>query len=303
VEASRTPERAIHEAFDFAVIDAEGNLLRAMGGIPMKVLPPDIPPKPKLVPVRRIEDKIYAAFLEPIESKSGSAVGLVSVFEDVTDDQRLLRQSAIFNGVISGLLWIMTLALSVGYLKQVRRKSSISCTQIPFLDEGETVEFKSALRWDYAKQQPNKDVERAIAKTVVGFLNSARGGTLVVGMSDTKEVLGLDADYSSFRSAKPDRDGFEQMLHQILINAVGESRCVKGIKTRFCSLYGKEVCVIDVAPSSEPVFLKGEGSSQLYVRVGNSTRAFGVQEALDFARDRWGGLALWKPRARQAAAT
>jgi hypothetical protein len=170
------------------------------------------------------------------------------------------------------------------------------------LDEGETVEFKSSLRWDYAKQQPSKDVERAIAKTVVGFLNSAQGGTLVVGMSDAKEVLGLDADYSSFGNVKRDRDGFEQVLHQILINAVGESQCVKAIKTRFCSFNGKELCVIEIAPSSEPVYLKGEGSTQLYVRVGNSTRAFGVQEALDFARDRWGGFALWRPRAGHSPA-
>jgi hypothetical protein len=47
----------------------------------------------------------------------------------------------------------------------------------------------------------------------------------------------------------------------------------------------------------------GNCGTQFYVRVGNSTRAFGVQEALDFARDRWGGLVLQKPRAGHAAAT
>lgn len=302
-EATHTPERAIHEAFDFAVIDAEGNLLRAIGGIPLKASPPTIPSKPMLVPARQIEDKTYAAYLEPITSKSGSAVGLISVFEDVTDDQHLLGKSALFNGAVSAFLWIMTLALSVGYLKQIRPRTSITCAQIPFLDEGDTVEFKSALRWDYDKRQPSKEIERAIAKTVVGFLNSAHGGTLVVGMSDTKEILGLDADYSTFTRVKRDRDGFEQMLDQILINAVGESRCVKGIRARFCSLQGKELCVIDVSPSSEPVFIKGEGGTQFYVRVGNSTRAFGVEEALDFARDRWGGLLLRRPRAGHAAAT
>jgi len=223
-DASHTQERAIHEAFDFAVIASKGNLLRAIGGIPLKASPPAIPPKSVLVPVRRIEDKIYAAFLEPIENKSGSGVGLISVFDDVTDDQRLLRQSAIFNAAVAGFLWIITIALSVRYLKQLRRRSPISCAEIPSLDEGEMVEFKSSLRWDYRKQQPSRDIERAIAKSVVGFLNSTHGGTLIVGISDEKEVLGLDADYSSFKRAKPDRDGFELTLHQILINAVGESR-------------------------------------------------------------------------------
>jgi hypothetical protein len=297
-DALGTPERAIDEPFDYAVLGENGVLLRAMGGIPLKTSPPDIPQQATLVPLNRIENKLYAAFHEPLVSKAG-AVGLISVFEDVTDDQHFLRQSAIFNGAVAILLWVVTVAFAAAYLRRVR-PSAISCAQIPFLDEGETVEFKSSLRWDYVMQKTNPDVERAVVKTVVGFLNSENGGTLVVGLSDAKEVLGLQADYVSFKSAKPDRDGFEQVLHQALIKSIGESRCTRYVKPRFCSLHGKELCVIAVAPSNEPVFLEKE--DQLYVRVGNSTRPFGVQEALDYARDRWGGLALVRPHARRTAA-
>jgi hypothetical protein len=117
-----------------------------------------------------------------------------------------------------------------------------------------------------------------------------------------KEVLGLQADYASFKSGKPDRDGFELKLSDILIATVGERGCARWVKTRFCSLKGKELCVITVAPSSEPVFLKEEAGEQLYVRVGNSTRSFGVQEALAYARDRWGGLVLPRLHARRPTA-
>jgi hypothetical protein len=41
-------------------------------------------------------------------------------------------------------------------------------------------------------------------------------------MSDSKEILGLQPDYSSFKSVKPDRDGFEQTLLQIVITAIGD---------------------------------------------------------------------------------
>jgi predicted HTH transcriptional regulator len=160
------------------------------------------------------------------------------------------------------------------------------------LDESETVEFKSSLRWDYVQQKPSKELERAIVKAAVGFMNSENGGTLIIGMSDSKEVLGLQPDYTSFKSVKPDRDGFEQAFRQILIAAIGERRCVRWVKTSFCTLLGKELCVVTVAPSSEPVFLEGEAGGQLFVRVGNSTRPFDAKEALAYARDRWGGLAM-----------
>ena len=292
-DALRTQERTIDEAFDYAVLDANGVLLRAIGGIPLKASPPAIPQQATLVPVNRIQDKMYVALLDPLVSKSRDAVGLISVFEDVTDDQHLLRQSAIFNGAVVILLWLATVAFAAAYLRRTR-PSAISCSQIPFLDEGETVEFKSSLRWDYVKQKANPDLERVVVKTIVGFLNSENGGTLIIGMSDGKQVLGLEADYASFKTTKPDRDGFELRLHSMLISAIGESRCTRYIKPHFCSLHGKELCIITVAPASEPVFLEQE--DQLYVRVGNSTRPFGVQEALDYSRDRW---PLVRPHSRR----
>ena len=290
-DALGTPERAIDEAFDFAIIDNNGILRRAIGGIPLRTSSPVIPVTPTLAPIRQTEGEMYAVFLDPVVSKSGSKVGLISVFEDVTSDERVLQGSARFNAIVSVLLWIITVAFSITYLKRVR-PSAISCAQIPFLDESETVEFKSSLRWDYVQQKPSKELERAIVKAVVGFMNSENGGTLIIGMSDSKEVLGLQPDYTSFKSVKPDRDGFEQAFRQILIAAIGERRCVRWVKTSFCTLLGKELCVVTVAPSSEPVFLEGEAGGQLFVRVGNSTRPFDAKEALAYARDRWGGLAM-----------
>jgi predicted HTH transcriptional regulator len=150
---------------------------------------------------------------------------------------------------------------------------------------------------------PNKEVERAIVKTVVGFLNAEKGGTLIIGISDTKEVLGLQPDYSSLKRSDregPDRDRFEQSFHQILINSIGESRCARWVKAHFCSLNGKDVCVVTVAPSSEPVFPEEDSDGPLYVRVGNSTRPFGPQETLVYARNRWGGgLALPRSHLRR----
>jgi hypothetical protein len=83
--------------------------------------------------------------IDPIVSKSGQKVGVIKVFEDVTDEQKVLHQSAIFNVVVTAILWSITVALAAAYLRRAR-VAEISCAQIPFLEESDTVEFKSSLR-------------------------------------------------------------------------------------------------------------------------------------------------------------
>jgi hypothetical protein len=295
--ASRTPERKIDASFDYAIIDNNGTLLWATGGIPLKTLQPAMPAKPTFGPTRQINGEMYDVFLDPVVDRSGSQVGLITVLVDVTSDLRVLHGSAVFNTIVCALLWAFTIAFFTVFLRRVR-PTTISCDQIPVLDEGETVEFKSSLRWDYVLKKRNKELERSIVKAVVGFLNSEKGGRLIIGLSDSREVLGLQADYATLERVKQDRDGFELTLRQTLIAGIGERRCARLIRTDFCSLQGKEICVVTVAPSSDPVFLKDEaGLLQLYVRVGNSTRPFGVQEALTYGRERWGGFALPRWRA------
>jgi hypothetical protein len=90
-DALKTPERAIDEAFDYAVIDASGNLRWAFGGIPLKTAPPEIPDHAKPASVRDIGGNLYAGFIEPVTSKSDRKVGVITAFEDVTGEQKVLH--------------------------------------------------------------------------------------------------------------------------------------------------------------------------------------------------------------------
>ena len=40
------------------------------------------------------------------------------------------------------------------------------------MGESPTLEFKSSLRWDFREQQVNKALQRVIAKTAAGLMNS-----------------------------------------------------------------------------------------------------------------------------------
>jgi hypothetical protein len=277
-DAAKTPERAIDEAFDFAVIDNGGALRWAIGGIPLKTSAPEIPNNAILAPLRHFGGNLYSAFVEPVTSESGQKVGVIRVFDDVTDEQRVLRQSAIFNAIIAGVLWSLAVALAILYVNRARI-SEISCTQIPFLEESETVEFKSSLRWNYRATKFDHEMERVAVLAVVGFLNSYRGGTLIIGLNDKGEVLGLEPDYSTLRT-RPNRDGFEQALRNVLISAFGESPSAAWIKVRFCSVQGKDLCMVTARPATEPIYPREKGieDQTLYVRLGNTTTPLSTPE-------------------------
>ncbi len=291
-EALRVKERSIDESFDYAIIDSNGVLRESNSGIPFKTAAPQIPAKPRFIPIREIEGEPYASLEYPIFDSSRRAVGLVTVFKEVKEQERVLRETALFNIIVAAALWLTTVSALALYHRRVRA-GEISCAQVPSIEEGENVEFKPSLRWDFLQQKVSKDVERANIKAVAGFLNSETGGTLLIGVGDQKQIHGLEADYRSFNSVRQDRDKFEQMLRETLIKAVGERLCAKCVKVRFCGLNGKDICLVRVAPASEAVYVGDHaGRPTMYVRIGNSTRPLDVREAVAYANERWGGPSL-----------
>ena len=69
--------------------------------------------------------------------------------------------------------------------------------------ENTTVEFKSSLRWDRRQEHVNKGLERAVIKTLAGFLNAEKGGTLLVGVDDAGGAVGIAVDYNTLKKSRP----------------------------------------------------------------------------------------------------
>jgi hypothetical protein len=151
--------------------------------------------------------------------------------------------------------------------------------------EGETLEFKSSLRWDRNERRVNKDVERAVIKTLASFLNAKKGGTLLIGVDDGGGLSGLEDDYATLQ--KKDRDGFQLHLRQVIGRDLGES-IAPFLTVTFHELDGHDVCQITVEPSDHPVYVpEGQGVA-FYLRIGNATRALPVNEAVRYVQTRWG---------------
>ncbi len=136
-------------------------------------------------------------------------------------------------------------------------------------DEDFAVEFKSTARWDLRESKKNKAMEDAVVKTIAGFLN-ADGGTLLIGIGDSCETVGLDHDYDCVKPKNG--DGFVNWLTTHLINALGPVPVTR-TRARILVREGKEICRVDAASSPDAVWAKtSKGDRVFFVRMNNSTR-------------------------------
>jgi hypothetical protein len=150
--------------------------------------------------------------------------------------------------------------------------------------EGTHLEFKSSLRWDMVESRTNRALEGVVLKTLAGFLNSPIGGTLLIGVADNGDVIGLEKDYQTLK--KPNQDGFEQTVMAAIASNLGADLC-QFVHVLFHVIDDKEVCRLIVSPAKRPVFLDQNNTPKFYVRTGGGTRDLNIQEALDYVHGRW----------------
>jgi len=157
-------------------------------------------------------------------------------------------------------------------------------------DESLTLEFKSTARWDVEKNQKNTVMEDVILKTVASFLNTS-GGTLLIGVTDEKEIIGLDLDYQTF--SKPNkRDAYQLFLmNDLLLRQLGKD-LAPFIDITFHEVERKDVCRITVKLSPRPVFIevntKNKKQQCLFVRSGNLTSKLTANEETEnYCKSRW----------------
>ena len=150
--------------------------------------------------------------------------------------------------------------------------------------ESQIVEFKSSMRWDVREGQVNKELERVVAKAVVGFLN-AEGGTLLIGVTDDGSVRGIEDDLRTL--GRKDRDAFEQKLVNVLGYYMGP-QFLQHVTVSFPEVGGVAVCEVEVEPSPQPVFVRGKGHEREFVaRVLNTTRSFDAESGFEYIQMHW----------------
>ncbi|MBC8312769.1 MAG: DUF262 domain-containing protein [Candidatus Cloacimonetes bacterium] len=168
-------------------------------------------------------------------------------------------------------------------LRHKEDKKQVEIKEIILSGENEKVEMKSTLRFDLRENNINKKLEYVVVKTISAFLNTD-GGTLIIGVDDDGNVLGLEKDFKTL--AKQDVDGLELHFRQIIKKYLGEN-FEKYIKITFPEVEDKQICVVKILKSSKPVFIKYESFEQFYIRNGNASIPLSRQEQSEYEKLHW----------------
>ena len=151
--------------------------------------------------------------------------------------------------------------------------------------EHEGLEFKTSFRWDIHQDKVNKNLEKAVMKTIVAFLNS-EGGRLVIGIDDTGKIVGLENDFKSL--PKSNTDGFQNHFTNVFHTMIGpEFR--QFIELTFHEVDDKNCCLISVLSANRPTYLKLDDQEEFYIRTGNGTTGLKLSEAASYVDSHWRG--------------
>lgn len=156
----------------------------------------------------------------------------------------------------------------------------IDVTELIAAGEGDAIEFKSTLRTNLHTGQPDDKMQLAILKTIAGFLN-AKGGTLLIGVSDSGEVLGLDAD------GFPSEDKMGLHLVNLMKDRVGEV-FVPYVHYHFEDEEGGRVLAVRCDKGPKAAFVKDGGVQRFYVRGGASTQELQGGSIPEYCKQRFG---------------
>ena len=113
-----------------------------------------------------------------------------------------------------------------------------------------------------------------------------RGGTLLIGVTDNGEPVGLDDDYA--RVNPPNADGYVNWLDTLFEHNLGHAGAHR-LTIRIDQIDHRDICRIDIPASSRPIWVKSkDGSDILYQRRNNSTRQVPASEVESFVAYRFG---------------
>jgi hypothetical protein len=146
---------------------------------------------------------------------------------------------------------------------------------------GETgaVEFKATLRTNLHTGQVDEKMHLSALKTIAGFLN-AKGGTLLIGVADDGDVLGLVAD------AFPNEDKMGLHLVNLIRDRIGDV-FLPYVHPHFEEQHGTRVLAIRCERGPKAAFVKDGGLQRFFVRGGNATAELMGNSITDYVKQRF----------------
>jgi len=166
---------------------------------------------------------------------------------------------------------------------------TVSEQDIPrVIEEGETptVEFKSTLRWSSKTNEDAEWLQKDVTKSIAALMNGG-GGVLLIGVADDRSIYGIEKDMEILAAlGQGGRDGFLQAVANVVNTHLGAGVSAL-MSTEFAVVDGRQICVINIRPSPEPIYLHDKKTEQFYVRLGTTTRALTLPDTARYVRSHW----------------
>ena len=155
--------------------------------------------------------------------------------------------------------------------------------------ENSEVEFKTTLRYDMRNNIINKKLEEVVLKTIAAFAN-ADGGTLIMGVDDDLNIIGLENDYKTLSSGN--KDQFEIHLRNLVNASYGKEFATNYLEILFPDVEDIEICVVNITKGIRPLYTEvsdknGVKSKKFYVRSGNSSQEIDITEVSRYINHRF----------------
>jgi serine/threonine protein kinase len=182
-------------------------------------------------------------------------------------------------------------------LDRVRHASTLDA--LVAAGESASTEFKSSLHHPYgplppdlqkmhpaqAQKEIRKALNKAVTKTLAAFLNAA-GGTLLIGVDDSGNILGIESDFPHLQPGKQHTDGWLLSLTQVITNALGPEAS-SAIPVSVVRHGDVPVAVIHCPARTIETWHTEDRSERFYIRASNATRELTGSSLLKYIRERW----------------
>ncbi len=169
--------------------------------------------------------------------------------------------------------------LSLGGKPVIAAPANLPVADLVGEGETTTVEFKSTLRINLHTGEKDPRMELAVLKSLAAFVNSS-GGTLVIGVADDGEPVGIEADKF------PNEDKMYLHLVNLIRDRIGAAHMMY-MHPRFDDYQGSRVLAVECLPAKSPVFVKDGKVERFFVRTGAATTELHGGQAQEFIQKRF----------------
>ena len=145
--------------------------------------------------------------------------------------------------------------------------------------ESKTLEFKETLSKNIRTNQKDKEMQKAVLKTIVGFLNT-EGGILLIGVNDNGSVEGIEKDFFE------KNDAYLKHVHNLIRDQIGE-QFFPLIDYNIILINDKKIVRVDCKKSKTPVYLGKD--EEFYIRSNPATDKLTGKRLVEYIKNHFGG--------------